>query len=56
MVDHIFRQYDIRGKVGIELPLEEVYALAKAIVFYFVKKNPLVKKIAVGADGRIHSP
>ncbi|MGE0206820.1 MAG: phosphomannomutase/phosphoglucomutase [Candidatus Babeliales bacterium] len=56
MQDHIFRQYDIRGKVGQELLLDQVYDLAKAIVYYFVQKNPALKTIAVGADGRTHSP
>lgn len=55
MIDSIFRQYDIRGKVGIELPLPEVYQLGKAIAYYFFKKNPEIKTIAVGMDGRIHS-
>jgi phosphomannomutase/phosphoglucomutase len=56
MVDYIFRQYDIRGKIGTELAIDEVYRLVKAIAYYFVQKNPQVKKVAVGADGRIHSP
>ncbi|MEX0940904.1 MAG: phosphomannomutase/phosphoglucomutase [Candidatus Babeliales bacterium] len=56
MVDHIFRQYDIRGKVGSELYIKEVYDLVRAIACYFKNQNPNVKKIAVGADGRIHSP
>lgn len=56
MLDHIFRQYDIRGKIGPELEIDEVYTLVRAIAYYFVKENPQVKKVAVGADGRIHSP
>ena len=56
MKDCIFRQYDIRGKVGSELPLDEVYALTQAIAYYFLQKNPSVKTVAVGADGRTHSP
>lgn len=56
MIDHIFRQYDIRGKIDSELAIDEIYDLGKAIAYYFVHKNPLVKKVAVGADGRIHSP
>lgn len=56
MVDHIFRLYDIRGKIGSELALDEVYDLTKAIVYYFRQENPHVQKVAVGADGRTHSP
>jgi phosphomannomutase / phosphoglucomutase len=50
-----FRQYDIRGIVGDELLIEEIYDLVRAIVYYFVKKNPHCKTIAVGMDGRVHS-
>jgi len=56
MIDHIFRQYDIRGKIGPELALEEIYPLAQAIAAYYKQQNPSIKRIAVGADGRVHSP
>jgi len=56
MKDTVFRQYDIRGIVGSELIIEEVYDLVCAIVYYFIQKNPACKTIAVGMDGRIHSP
>lgn len=55
MKDLIFREYDIRGIVGTELLVEEVYNLTKAIVWYFTQRNALVKKIVVGRDGRSHS-
>lgn len=55
MIDSIFRQYDIRGKVGSELFLEEVYNLGRAIAFYFIQKNPNLKTVAIGMDGRIDS-
>ena len=55
MKDHIFRQYDIRGKVGDELVVQEVYDLARAFAYYFLQKNPSTKTIAVGMDGRTHS-
>lgn len=55
MQDIIFREYDIRGKVGTEFIIDEVADLAHAIAFYLVSKNPNVKKIALGMDGRIHS-
>lgn len=56
MSDAIFRMYDIRGKVGSEMPIDQVYDLTRAIAYYFVQQNPDVKTVAVGADGRIHSP
>ncbi|MCL4361216.1 phosphomannomutase/phosphoglucomutase [Candidatus Dependentiae bacterium] len=55
MQDHIFKTYDIRGKVGSELEIEKVYDLAKAIAFYFEEQGANVKKIAIGMDGRVHS-
>lgn len=56
MVDHIFRQYDIRGKIGPELAISEIYALVQSIAYYFKEQAPDIKTVAVGADGRIHSP
>lgn len=56
MLDVIFREYDIRGKVGTELKLDEVYDLTLAIVYYFKQQNPDIQTIAVGMDGRLHSP
>ncbi len=55
MKDTIFREYDIRGKVGDELIIDEVYNFTRAMAFYFKQKNPATKTIAVGMDGRIHS-
>lgn len=55
MTDHIFRQYDIRGKIGSELAVAQIYDLTKAILYFFKQKNKDIKIIAVGADGRIHS-
>jgi phosphomannomutase/phosphoglucomutase len=56
MQDTIFREYDIRGKVGDEFVIEEAYALACAIAYYFKQQKPDVKVLAVGMDGRTHSP
>jgi len=56
MHKHIFREYDIRGKVGSELVIEEVYALVRAVAVYFLQEKPLTKKVVVGFDGRVHSP
>lgn len=56
MKDTIFREYDIRGKVDNEFIIEQAYTLARAIAYYFVQQKPDVKTIAVGMDGRTHSP
>ncbi|MCL5875528.1 MAG: phosphomannomutase/phosphoglucomutase [Candidatus Dependentiae bacterium] len=56
MQDIIFREYDIRGKVGSELIVAQAYDLARAIAYYFVSKSPTVQRVAVGMDGREHSP
>jgi phosphomannomutase / phosphoglucomutase len=55
MHDSIFRQYDIRGKVGSELIIDQVYNLSLAIAFYFKEQCPTIKTVALGMDGRIHS-
>jgi phosphomannomutase / phosphoglucomutase len=56
MLDTIFREYDIRGKVGSELDVEQTYDLTRAILAYFVTQHANVKKIVVGMDGRLSSP
>lgn len=54
--DHIFREYDIRGKVGTELLVNQMYDCGRAIAAYYVSKNPALKTVAIGMDGRVHSP
>lgn len=54
--DTIFREYDIRGKVEDEFIIQETYALTRAIAYYFVQQKPTTKILAVGMDGRTHSP
>ena len=56
MKDTIFREYDIRGKVDQELIIDQVYDLTRAIAYYFLQHNQTMKTIAVGMDGRTHSP
>ena len=56
MKDNIFREYDIRGIVGTELMIEDVYDLGRAIASYLLQLNNTVKKIAIGMDVREHSP
>lgn len=52
----IFKEYDIRGIVGNEFQVEDSSEIASAIATYLVEKDSSIKKIAIGADGRIHSP
>lgn len=56
MKETIFREYDIRGVVGSELLIEDVYDLGRAIVVYLMQLNQAVKTLVVGMDGREHSP
>lgn len=56
MQDYIFRQYDIRGKVGIDFAIEDTYAIAQAIGSYIHERSPNAKTIVIGRDGRTHSP
>lgn len=52
----IFREYDIRGKVGDELKIDQIYDLARALAVYIKQKNDAARTVAVGMDGRTHSP
>lgn len=52
----IFREYDIRGKVGTDLRLDEIYDLGRSIASFFKQKKPNLETIAIGMDGRTHSP
>jgi len=54
--DSIFRQYDIRGVVGSQLPLNEVSRLGRAVAAYLIDRDSSVKKVVLGMDGRTHSP
>ncbi|MBT4855792.1 phosphomannomutase/phosphoglucomutase [bacterium] len=55
MQSSIFKVYDIRGIVGSELVLENVYNLAQALAFYYKEHNPNLTTVAIGRDGRSHS-
>lgn len=52
----IFREYDIRGVVGVDLFVEATYELGFAIASYFKKYSILHHPIIVGMDVRTHSP
>ncbi|MBT3233996.1 MAG: phosphomannomutase/phosphoglucomutase [Calditrichaeota bacterium] len=54
MNKNIFREYDIRGVVGVDLTPEIVQILAKGYGTYFLRNN--VNKISLGRDGRLSSP
>lgn len=54
MNDCIFREYDIRGIVGTELPIDQAYDLGQAIVTFLKKKHPHLTTMVVGRDGRTH--
>lgn len=57
MQDHIFRKYDIRGVVGQELLVNEVYTFGRALAAYLVDraKPQDLRTVAVAMDGRVHS-
>lgn len=56
MQDSIFREYDIRGKVGSELVLADMYDLGCAIAYYFKEQDSSVRRVVVGMDARLTSP
>ncbi len=56
MQDHIFRTYDIRGKVGSELDINQIRQVGHALAFYYKQQDPSIQTVAIGMDGRVHSP
>ncbi|MGQ9499467.1 MAG: phosphomannomutase/phosphoglucomutase [Dissulfurimicrobium sp.] len=50
---HIFREYDIRGRVDEDLTDEAVFAIGRAYGTYIIRNG--LKEIACGRDGRTHS-
>jgi len=48
--------YDIRGKVGSELLINQVRQCAHAIAFYYKQLDSTVQTLGVAMDGRTHSP
>ncbi len=52
----IFREYDIRGKVDTELFIDQMYDVGRAFAYFFKQRIPHIKIVAIGMDGRIHSP
>ena len=51
--DHIFREYDIRGKFGSDITQDTAELLAKAFCYYLGKKTGKTNfKVSVGMDAR----
>src|SRR4029450_4162342 len=50
----ILREYDVRGIVGQTLHPQDAYALGRSYAALAVSEG--AKKVAVGRDGRPHSP
>ncbi len=50
----ILREYDVRGVVGKTLHEEDAYALGRAYASLALEEG--ARSIAVGRDGRTHSP
>ena len=56
MNKQVFREYDVRGIIGSQIPMNETPDLTKAILTYFIRQKPNLTDIVVGMDGRTHSP
>lgn len=54
--ESIFRRYDIRGIVGKDLEVNEVYMLGRSLAKLFIDLNPQFSSIVLARDGRVHSP
>jgi phosphomannomutase/phosphoglucomutase len=54
MQKQLFRQYDIRGKIGTEISINDFYNLTHAILAFFAQQG--CTSIVVGMDGRTHCP
>lgn len=54
MQKQLFRQYDIRGKIGTEISIDDFYQLTHAIIAFFKQRG--CTSIVVGMDGRVHCP
>jgi len=52
----IFRQYDVRGHVNVDLTEDFAYNLARGCASYYKKELPEIKKVSIGHDARESSP
>lgn len=55
MLESIFREYDIRGVIGHDFPLEKTYDLGRAIITYLKSNTIPFTHIVIGRDARSHS-
>lgn len=53
--NNFFKEYDLRGHVGKDFEIKNIYNIARAIATFFIQKNATVKTVAIGMDGRLHS-
>lgn len=53
--EKVFKKYDIRSIIGKDLLMEEIYDVTKAIIKYFLSKDPTIEEIVIARDVRIHS-
>ena len=51
----IFKKYDIRGVVGVDLHLDQIDRLTHAIVNFYQQQETDIQRIAVAMDGRLYS-
>ncbi len=50
-----FKKYDLRGQVGKDFQINDIYGISRSIAHYFNQKDPNIKNIALAMDARIHS-
>jgi phosphomannomutase/phosphoglucomutase len=55
MNESIFKEYDIRGIIDTDWTIEEAYDIGRGIFSYMLYNNPLLDRIVIGMDGRLHS-
>ena len=53
-IDHVFRQYDIRGVVGEQLDSDFVYRLGRSMGTYCLDRG--ARTLSIGRDARLSSP
>lgn len=53
---HIFRAYDIRGKVGSELNANRVYTIGRAFACLAQKSSRQSQQVVIARDGRLSGP
>jgi len=54
MQKHIVRKSNIRGMVGIDFEVDELYVFTQAFLIW-LERTTVLQKVAVGMDGRLHS-